>query len=131
LNEAVIIQNAGVTHHKTLSLMALLRGKCPRCRKGSIYPSTLKGFLGWMNDECAVCGLRFLRETGYFLGAMYISYGLGVLTILPVAVVLTVLEWPLWLVLTIALVQTVVLMPIFFRYSRIIWLHLDQAIDPR
>ncbi len=39
---------------------------------------------------CPSCGLRFLRETGYFLGAMYISYGLGVLTILPVAVVLAV-----------------------------------------
>jgi uncharacterized protein (DUF983 family) len=92
----------------------------------------LKGFLGWMNDECPSCGLRFLRETGYFLGAMYISYGLGVLTILPVAVILAVLvEWPLWAVLTVAFVQTIVSMPIFFRYSRIIWLHVDQAIDPR
>jgi len=85
-----------------------------------------------MNDACPSCGLRFLRETGYFLGAMYISYGLGVLTILPVAVVLAVvLEWPLWAVLTVAIIQTVVFMPLFFRYSRIIWLHLDQVIDPR
>ena len=85
-----------------------------------------------MNDECPSCGLRFLRETGYFLGAMYISYGLGVLTILPVAVILaTVAEWPLWTVLTVAILQTVICMPLFFRYSRIIWLHVDQAIDPR
>jgi uncharacterized protein (DUF983 family) len=113
-------------------LKALLQGKCPRCRAGNIYPSTLKGWLGWMNDACPSCGLRFLRETGYFLGAMYISYGLGVLTILPVAVVLAVVvEWPLWAVLTVAMIQTVVFMPLFFRYSRIIWLHLDQVIDPR
>jgi hypothetical protein len=38
-----------------------------------------------MSESCSVCGLRFLREAGYFLGAMYISYGLGVVTILPVA----------------------------------------------
>ena len=84
-----------------------------------------------MRDDCPACGLHFLRETGYFLGAMYISYGLGVLTILPIAVILTVLDWPLWLVLTIAMVQSVLSMPLFFRYSRIIWLHADQAIDPR
>jgi hypothetical protein len=85
-----------------------------------------------MNDECPSCGLRFLRETGYFLGAMYISYGLGVLTILPVAVILATLAgWPLWAVLTVAILQTLIFMPVFFRYSRIIWLHVDQAIDPR
>jgi uncharacterized protein (DUF983 family) len=113
-------------------LKALLQGKCPRCRQANIYPPGLKGLLGWMNDQCPSCGLRFLRETGYFLGAMYISYGLGVLTILPVAVILaTLVEWPLWAVLTVAVVQTLILMPIFFRYSRIIWLHVDQAIDPR
>lgn len=85
-----------------------------------------------MHERCSVCGLAFLRETGYFLGAMYISYALGVLTILPVAIVLAVvLEWDLWLVLLIAILQTIISMPIFFRYSRLIWLHVDQAIDPR
>jgi hypothetical protein len=50
-----------------------------------------------MYDSCPVCGLRFLREAGYFLGAMYISYTLGVATVLPVSIVLAiVLEWPLW-----------------------------------
>jgi uncharacterized protein (DUF983 family) len=81
---------------------------------------------------CPVCGLRYLRESGYFLGAMYVSYGLGVLTILPVAVALAiVVEWPLWAVLTAMFAQTLVSMPVFFRYSRIIWLHVDQMLDPR
>jgi uncharacterized protein (DUF2062 family) len=85
-----------------------------------------------MTDACPVCGLRFLREAGYFLGAMYISYGLGVATVLPVAIVLAVvLEWPLAVVLTIALLQTLLSVPLFFRYSRVIWLHADQLIDPR
>lgn len=85
-----------------------------------------------MVESCPVCGLRFLREAGYFLGAMYISYGLGVLTILPVAVVLAVVvEWHLAIVLLIALVQTLLSVPLFFRYSRVIWLHADQMLDPR
>ena len=31
-----------------------------------------------MHPQCPVCGLRYHREPGYFLGAMYISYGLAV-----------------------------------------------------
>jgi len=34
-----------------------------------------------MHDRCPGCGLHFNREPGYFLGAMYISYGLGLAVI--------------------------------------------------
>jgi ABC-type multidrug transport system permease subunit len=85
-----------------------------------------------MNPSCGVCGLRFLRESGYFLGAMYISYGLGVATVLPVAVLLAVvLQWHLAIVLVVMFVQTLISMPLFFRLSRTAWLHGDQLIDPR
>ena len=84
-----------------------------------------------MNDTCTVCGLPFLRESGYYLGAMYVSYALGVFTVLPVAVVLAViLEWRLAVVLTIMVLQTLISVPLFLRFSRILWLHADQAIDP-
>ena len=69
-----------------------------------------------------------MREEGYFLGAMYISYGLGVITVLPVAVVL---EWPLALALILMALQTLASVPLFLRYSRVIWLYFDQSMDPR
>ena len=85
-----------------------------------------------MNESCPVCGLRFLRESGFFLGAMYVSYTLGLITVLPVSIVLAiVLDWPLWLVLTIMVLQTLISVPLFLRLSRVIWLHLDQVVDPR
>ena len=85
-----------------------------------------------MNDACGVCGLVFRREAGYFLGAMHISYGLGVLTVLPVSIVLAlVFEWPLAAVLAVMVIQTLVSMPLFLRFSRVLWLHADQATDPR
>ena len=85
-----------------------------------------------MNESCAVCGMRFLRESGYFLGALYVSYGLGVLTILPAAVIMAVvLEWSLPVVLIVSLLQTVISVPLFLRYSRVIWLYLDQAVNTR
>lgn len=85
-----------------------------------------------MNPACPECGLPFLREAGYFLGAMYVSYGLGVLTILPTGVLLAVvLEWPLAVVIPLVIIQAILLMPFFLRFSRIIWLHVDQRFDPR
>src|SRR4051812_28570945 len=80
-----------------MDIKSLLLARCPRCNRGAIFKSGLAGALGSINERCPVCGLVFLRESGYFLGAMYVSYGLGVITILPVASVLAVvLEWPLW-----------------------------------
>jgi uncharacterized protein (DUF983 family) len=109
----------------------LLFGRCPRCRSGAIFKPGLLGIAGLMNETCAVCGLRFLREAGYFLGAMYVSYGLGVLTVLPVATSLAVVfGWPLWAALTVMVLQTLISVPIFLRLSRLIWLYLDQTIDP-
>ena len=115
-----------------MNLGAVLTGRCPRCLKGAIFRNTLLGALGMMNSSCSVCGLNFLREAGYFLGAMYVSYALGLLTILPVGIVLAVvLEWDLVLVMPLLIVQTILSMPLFLRFSRIIWLHVDQTIDPR
>jgi uncharacterized protein (DUF983 family) len=110
----------------------MLVGRCPRCREGSIFASGFAGIVGLMNQTCAVCGLRFEREAGYFLGAMYVSYGLGVFTVLPVAVILAVVvEWPLAAVLAVMVVQTLISVPLFLRFSRLLWLYLDQSIDPR
>lgn len=115
-----------------MRLRAILVGRCPRCLKGPVFPPTLAGLIGLMNERCPECGLVFLRETGYFLGAMYVSYGLGVLTILPIGILLAViLEWSLAVVIPLLVLLTVLCMPLFLRYSRIIWLHVDQAVDPR
>jgi uncharacterized protein (DUF983 family) len=112
-------------------LSGIVRGLCPRCGRGAIFRPGLAGLL-FMDDVCRVCGLRFLRESGYYLGAMYVSYTLGVFTVLPVATYLGAFaEWPLALVLLLMVLQTLVSVPLFLRYSRVLWLYLDQAIDPQ
>ena len=42
-----------------------------------------------------------------------------------------VVEWPLALVLTVMVLQTLISVPLFLRFSRLLWLHVDQSIDPR
>src|ERR1700674_1740133 len=56
----------------------VLHQRCPRCRQGRIFRySIFRGFPK-MHERCPVCDLKFDREPGYFLGAMYVSYGLGI-----------------------------------------------------
>jgi len=114
-----------------VDLGAMLAGKCPRCHRGAIFQPLLKAPLT-MNPSCTDCGLVFEREAGYFLGAMYISYTMGVILVVPVALLLLlVLHVGLVAVILIALIQTILTMVGSFRYSRILWLYLDQVIDPR
>jgi hypothetical protein len=85
-----------------------------------------------MNDPCPVCGLLFQREEGYFLGAMYCSYVLGVAFLTPVFFLLSALlpDWNGMLVALLALVPYLPLTPVIFRYSRVLWIYLDRVSDP-
>lgn len=66
------------TNIKNLPLR-MLTEKCPHCGKGQVFEQKKKLFeLPVMKERCAECNYLFDREPGYFLGAMYISYGLAV-----------------------------------------------------
>ena len=67
---------------------------CPRCREGKIFRRS--GFLlPGMHERCPACGLKFEREEGYFLGAMYIGYGLALAAISLLALLLWAsMRWP-------------------------------------
>ena len=84
-----------------------------------------------MAEACALCGLRFERAQGYFVGAIYVNYavtvilaiggffllwaGLGLSTGAQLAVLVPiVVVFPLW----------------FFRYSRSLWLAVEYLLNP-
>jgi hypothetical protein len=84
-----------------------------------------------MHDRCPSCGLHFNREAGYFLGAMYISYGLGIAYIFLVGVVLRKLtHWRLDKVFIWSVVLFLPVTPMLTFLSRVLWIYLDQKIDP-
>lgn len=59
--------------------LRMLTEKCPHCGKGRIFEKREKLVeLPKMNVRCGECNYLFDREPGYFLGAMYVSYGLAV-----------------------------------------------------
>ncbi len=113
------------------SLAAMFRGVCPRCRTGAIYRRSF--WRAWldMNERCPACGLRFEREQGYFLGAMYVSYALSVPPVSLLCLVIWLLtRWRLDYVVLGAFLAYLPAVPVVVRISRVIWIHIDQWLDP-
>jgi uncharacterized protein (DUF983 family) len=116
---------------KSSTLKDIFRQRCPRCRLGEIFLySIFRGFPK-MRQRCPVCDLRFQREEGYFLGAMYISFGLALITIAVIAALLWVATgW--WITKDViwAVVFFLPLAPSISLFARVLWIYLDQAFDP-
>jgi uncharacterized protein (DUF983 family) len=119
------------TATKLSTLGSILRQRCPRCRMGSIFRySIFRGFPK-MHDRCSFCDLKFEREPGYFLGAMYFSYALGLVIIALIAALLwSVTGWWITKDTIWAVVLFLPLAPTITLFARVLWIYLDQTIDP-
>ena len=107
------------------AIEGIWRQICPRCRRGRIY----RPFA--MNETCPVCHLKVNREQGYFLGAMYVSYGLSI----PPVLILVLAFWRLagWsfnAALIGGALSYLPFVPVVVRFSRVIWIYVDRSIDP-
>jgi len=84
-----------------------------------------------MHDRCPNCGLLYNREPGYFLGAMYIGYGLAIAVIFALSVVLWApTRWSLDKVAFWAAISFLPFAPVLTFLARVLWIYLDQALDP-
>jgi uncharacterized protein (DUF983 family) len=112
-------------------LRDILEQRCPRCRIGGIFRySIFRGFPK-MCERCSICDLKFEREPGYFLGAMYVSFGLGVLVMAPIAVLLWfVTRWWITKVILWSAILFLPFTPTLTLFSRVLWIYLDQKVDP-
>ena len=108
-------------------LWRALRLRCPLCGQGRLFRG-----LWAINDDCPKCKGNFRREDGFYLGSIYVNYGL---TTVIVAVVYPLLLFTGTLsndMLLYSALAFTLLFPIwFFRYARSLWLGLDQFWDPR
>jgi len=103
-----------------------LRLLCPRCGQAPLFERWLV-----MHQRCAHCHLLFEREPGYFIGAMYVNYGLTIAVVvaghftLDAFIVLPLMfHLVLWGLVAIALPLAL------FRHARSLWLAMDFFIDP-
>jgi uncharacterized protein (DUF983 family) len=106
---------------------ALLTQRCPRCCRGKIYESGMR-----MHTRCPVCELLYDREPGYFLGSLYISYGISCI-VLMLGLWCAHLLFPNtdlgWLILALAVLY-LPFVPLVTRYARVLWIYFDRWAWP-
>jgi uncharacterized protein (DUF983 family) len=113
-------------------LEAIVNHKCPRCRKGDMFKTSM---FSWhyadMHEHCPHCGLRYELEPGYFWASMYISYALSVaeLVFAGVAAFYIFGESNIWLLISLTISPVIILFTFNFRYSRTLLLHLLSGIE--
>jgi uncharacterized protein (DUF983 family) len=109
----------------------MIMQRCPRCLRGPVFCRLVD-----MYDDCPQCAYRFGREEGYFAGAMYVSYTIGLVVVFALIGIL----WPFWpshsmgglgVLVGAAAVLYLAFVPMIYRYSRVVWLHLDYVLTVR
>jgi uncharacterized protein (DUF983 family) len=115
---------------ETSVMSGIFHQLCPRCRSGKIFKNSLWLFPS-MHECCPICGLKFEREEGYFLGAMYFGYGMALATIAVLtAFVWLVIRWPFQRSVVAGVVLFFPLAPMIALMARVLWIYFDQSVDP-
>jgi uncharacterized protein (DUF983 family) len=103
-----------------------LRLRCPRCGAGRLYGKPFR-----MHANCSYCGLKFEREQGYFIGAIYINYAATIAIAVPGFFLLDAFthvtvdqQLAFWIPFA------VVFPLLFFHHSRSLWLVFDHFFNP-
>lgn len=119
--------NTDPTQRKSL-VMSVAGCHCPKCREGQLFQSKatdLKHF-GKMHDRCEVCGQTFMPEPSFYMGAMFVSYGLqiGLFVISFFLIRNLVPNATLELYMGVMVGLVLITLPVVYRLSRSIWIHL-------
>jgi uncharacterized protein (DUF983 family) len=112
---------------KKSRLAALFTARCPRCRTGSIFShSIFSTKFSATREHCPCCGVKYESEPGFFWGAMYFSYALGVaLLIIMGLVIYGIYDKPPLLETASFMVGVFVLfIPFNNRISRLLFIYL-------
>ncbi len=115
----------------TFNATALARGirlRCPACGAGRLFTSYYT-----VRERCAGCGLRFEREAGYWLGAMWIALAVTELLFAGWFIGGMVVTWPdvAWTTLLVGGIALNVVVPTLgYRWAKTIWMGLHYAFVP-
>lgn len=115
-------------------LYGIIYDKCPRCLSTDLFidknPYHLKNITK-MHQKCAACGCNFEKETWFFYGAMYASYGLNVVWGVLLFGLYYLFFWqlPLHYFVILLSLSIVGLFPVILRKSRVLWLNLFEKFD--
>lgn len=116
-------------------LYSIIKMKCPNCHDGHLFKNPNPYNLPEISDmpeRCEHCHFKYEIETGFFYGAMYVSYALTILLVVAFLLLIYVLninDFVLSLLIFGGIL--VVVFPVVFRLSRSIWLNMFVAYKSR
>ena len=112
-------------------VIRMINGECHNCKEkhAKIFKDSFFSFgFPKMNKKCPNCSIRFEKEPGFFVGAMYVSYGLVVLEGI-IAYLIGSFFSNNPIVLLISILAAIFLLSVpNYRYSRIIWIHMFGSV---
>jgi uncharacterized protein (DUF983 family) len=113
---------------KGTKLYSIIHRKCPQCHEGDFFVSTpydLK-HVGDIREKCDHCGLKYEKEHGFYYGAMYVGYGLGVATFVTFWVSMNLFFSSLSTGFQIAIIVAAIIVsgPFLYMLSKIIWANM-------
>lgn len=111
----------------------ILRFRCPNCGTSKVFYKTAFPVVGVpkMKESCEHCGYHFQKEPGFYLGAMYVSYGLAVLEGLIAFLLARNLVFGLNdITLALVTICAILLCAMWnYRLSRVIWMNVFHKRD--
>jgi uncharacterized protein (DUF983 family) len=118
---------------KGSKIYAMITGCCPKCHKESMYldanPFNIMKIYA-MNEKCSHCKLVYQIEPSFFFGAMFVSYGLGVLIgIITFLVSHFVFQANLKTAFISIVVALILSNTLIMRMSRNIWINIFIHFD--
>jgi|SRR5690554_45338 len=105
----------------------VLKGCCPKCGKTQVFKSKGNPIIfkmPVMHKRCTNCNYSFHRETGFYFGAMYMSYALTVAEMVAVFAIGLLLGIGFMNMFIIVVVVVLLLSTFNYRVSRLMWLNL-------
>ena len=116
-------------------LSAVINHKCPRCRKGDIYETSMFSYkYSRMYSHCEYCNLKYEIEPGFFWAAMYVSYVLIVAELVTAGIIAFMIfdTSQEWSIIGVTISPVILLFTFNFRYARTMLLHFLSPIkyDP-
>ena len=112
----------------TKFLHSVLNNKCPHCGEGNFFivnnPFNIRRFDD-MNKKCPHCGMDFMQEPGFYFGAAITSYVLQVFVVFLTYLFLQIIiEIDFFAFVGIVAGLLILLIPVTFRTSRLLWINM-------
>ncbi|WP_350290021.1 DUF983 domain-containing protein [uncultured Croceitalea sp.] len=114
-------------------LYSILTGSCPKCHSESMYVNKnpfMVTQLFKMHERCSNCKTKYKIEPSFFYGAMYVSYGVGLLFAgIAFAITFLLIGTSLKNTYITIVITSVFLLPVIIRLSRNIWINIFMKYD--